>query len=85
MSVETADLFLGAVLLAHGGRLNDVQVRSRNGWGKREVSFRIAGDDLDRIVSGYTAGTIEVNATQLKQSLNHLRDVLFEALRQRGN
>jgi len=80
--VETADLFLGAVLVARGGQLRGVTPTRPNGRGRREVSFRIAGTGLQRIVAEYQTGQATVNATTLKHALNDLRDVLFEAVRQ---
>jgi hypothetical protein len=42
----------------------------------------ITGPDLDRLDSDYRAGRALVNPLQLRESLNHLRDILFERLRE---
>jgi hypothetical protein len=77
-TVEVTDLYKGAFLLCSGGRL--VQVKVRN-TGRRIATFLITGPDLDRLDSDYRSGRALVNPVQLRESLNHLRDVMFEKLR----
>jgi hypothetical protein len=77
-SLETTDLFRGAFLLASGGDLAEVRVRTN---GKRMASFLITGKDLDRLDRDYRCGRALVNPVQLRESLNHLRDVMFKKLR----
>lgn len=77
-TVEVTDLFKGAFLLCMGGDLAEVRVRNN---GKRIATFLITGKDLDRLDSDYRAGRALVNPVQLRESLNHLRDVMFEKLR----
>jgi len=78
ISLETTDLFRGAFLLCSGGDLAEVRIRNN---GKRIASFLIKGKDLDRFDRDYRAGRALVNPLQLRESLNHLRDVMFEKLR----
>jgi hypothetical protein len=77
-TVEVTDLFKGAFLLCMGARLDRVQVRNN---GRRIATFLITGPDLDRLDSDYRAGRALVNPVQLRESLNHLRDVMFDQLR----
>jgi hypothetical protein len=77
-TVEVTDLFKGAFLLCMGGRLDQVRVRNN---GRRIATFLITGPDLDRLDSDYRSGRALVNPVQLRESLNHLRDVMFEKLR----
>jgi len=77
-TVEVTDLFKGAFLLCKGADL--VQVRVRNN-GRRIATFLITGPDLDRLDSDYRTGRALVNPVQLRESLNHLRDVMFKKLR----
>ena len=77
-TVEVTDLFKGAFLLCMGGRLDQVRVRNN---GRRIATFLITGKDLDRLDSDYRAGRALVNPVQLRESLNHLRDVMFDKLR----
>lgn len=77
-TVEVTDLFKGAFLLCMGARLDRVQVRNN---GRGIATFLITGPDLERLDSDYRAGRALVNPVQLRESLNHLRDVMFEKLR----
>lgn len=77
-TVEVTDLFKGAFLLCMGARLDRVRVRNN---GRAIATFLITGPDLDRLDSDYRAGRALVNPVQLRESLNHLRDVMFAHLR----
>jgi hypothetical protein len=77
--LEVTDLFRGAYLLASGGRLSEVRVRTN---GRKIATFLITGHDLDRLDSDYRCGRALVNPVQLRESLNHLRDVMFSKLRE---
>ncbi len=77
-TVEVTDLFKGAFLLCMGARLDKVQVRNN---GRKIATFLITGSDLDQLDSDYRAGRALVNPVQLRESLNHLRDVMFDKLR----
>lgn len=77
-TVEVTDLYKGAFLLCSGGRLDQVKIRNN---GRRIATFLITGKDLDRLDSDYRTGRALVNPVQLRESLNHLRDVMFEKLR----
>ncbi len=77
-SLEVTDLFKGAFLLCMGARLDRVRVRHN---GRRIATFLITGKDLDRLDSDYRSGRALVNPVQLRESLNHLRDVMFDKLR----
>ncbi|MBU1349475.1 hypothetical protein KJ781_05385, partial [Patescibacteria group bacterium] len=49
--------------------------------GKRIASFLFTGADLDQLDKDYMSGKALVNPVQLRESLNRLRDVMFEKLR----
>ncbi len=76
---EVTDLFKSAFFLCMGGNLEQVRVRTN---GKRIATFLITGADLDQHDIDYRAGRALVNPVQLRETLNHLRDVMFEKLRQ---
>ena len=78
-SFEITDIFRGAYLLSCGGDLAEVRVRKN---GKRIATFLITGPDLDKLDRDYRTGRALVNPLQLRESLNHLRDVMFEKLRE---
>jgi len=77
-TVEVTDLFKGAFLLASGAQLAEVRVRNN---GRQIAIFLITGTDLEHLDSEYRAGRALVNPLQLRESLNHLRDVMFDQLR----
>jgi hypothetical protein len=77
-SLETTDIFRGAFFLCKGGDLSEVRFRNN---GKRIASFLFTGTDLDQLDKDYINGTALVNPVQFRESLNHLRDILFEKLR----
>ena len=76
--LETTDIFRGAFFLASGGNLAEVRVRNN---GKRIASFLFTGADLDQLDKDYMNGKALVNPVQFRESLNRLRDVMFEKLR----
>ena len=77
--LETTDIFKGAVFLCNGGRLAGVRFKERR---RGIVSFLIEGEGILQVDLDYRSGRAQVNAVQLRQSLNHLRDVLFTRLRE---
>ena len=80
-SLETTDIFRGAFFLCMGGDLSDIRFRTN---GKRIASFLFTGADLDKLDKDYMNGHALVNPVQFRESLNRLRDILFEKLRDRG-
>jgi hypothetical protein len=78
ISLETTDIFRGAFLLASGADLAEIRVRNN---GKRIATFLITGNGLDKLERDYRCGRALVNPVQLREALNHLRDVMFEKLR----
>ena len=81
ISLETTDIFRGAFLLASGGDLCGIRIKNN---GKRIATFLITGAGLDRLDRDYRCGKALVNPLQFRESLNHLRDILFEKLRETG-
>lgn len=79
-TIETTDLFKGAYLLCSGGILYDIRFR-RN---RQTASFVFEGHSLDRLDNDYMTGKALVNPLQYRETLNRLRDILFEKLNQSG-
>ncbi len=75
---EVTDLFKSAFFLCMGGSLSEVRVRNN---GRRIATFLITGSDLERLDCDYRTGRALVNPLQLREALNHLRDVMFDKLR----
>lgn len=78
-SVETTDIFRGAFFLCKGGDLCGITIKEN---GRRIASFLIQGNGLDKLDKDYRSGQALVNPLQFRESLNHLRDILFEKLRE---
>ena len=78
-SLETTDIFRGAFFMCMGGDLADIRFRNN---GKQIASFLFTGADLARLDKDYRNGQALVNPLQYRESLNHLRDILFEKLRE---
>jgi hypothetical protein len=77
-TLETTDIFRGAFFLSKGGRLSDVHLSEDH---RQIVSFRIIGENLTELDEAYRSGRATVDPLQLRESLNHLRDVLFRTKR----
>ena len=75
--LETTDIFRGAFLLASGGDLAEIRIKNN---GRRIATFLITGKDLERLDADYRCGRALVNPVQLREALNHLRDVMFKEL-----
>jgi len=78
-AVETTDIFRGAFFLCKGGDLCGIRIRDN---GRRIATFLIRGEGLRELDRAYRRGRALVNPLELRESLNHLRDVLFEKLRE---
>jgi hypothetical protein len=78
---ETSDIFRGAFFLCNGGVLSGIRVKA---GGRRSALFEFTGEDLSRLEMEYRCGKALVNPVQFRDSLNDLRDRLFEILRGGG-
>ena len=77
--LEITDLFKSAYLLCSGGDLDGIRLQSTE---KGIVLFVIKGDNLGKLDRDYRSGRALVNPLQLRECLNHLRDILFAKLRE---
>ncbi len=75
--LETTDLFMGAFLICEGCGLRDIRVRKN---GRKIAVFCITGENLSRLDREYRSGDALVNPVRFRESLNRLRDMLFEKL-----
>ena len=78
---EITDIFRGAFFLCNGGDLCGIRM---DGNGKRIATFLIQGEGLNRLDKEYRNGKALVNPLEFRESLNHLRDILFNKLREEG-
>ena len=84
---ETTDIFKGAFFLSSGGNLSGISFNDRqvsDGRRLRIATFTLTGKNLHKLDSDYHTGRALVNPVILRQSLNHLRDILFEMKDRRG-
>jgi hypothetical protein len=79
---ETTDIFRGAFFLCNGGVLSGIRMKEN---GRRSALFQFTGEDLNRLEVEYRSGRALVNPVQFRESLNDLRDRLFEILRGSGD
>ncbi len=77
-TLETTDLFRGAFFLCKGSDLSDIRVRNN---GKQIATFLFTGPNLVKHDKDYINGHATVNPVQFREALSHLRDILFEKLR----
>ncbi len=75
--IETADLYRGAYLLCCGGRIGVIRLV------RGQVLFAIEGEGVVEQDRRYRTGQALVNPVQLKESVNLLRDLVFERLREK--
>jgi len=80
-SLETTDIFRGAFFLCSGGRLTDVRFAEDR---RTIATFLIEGEDMERLDYDYRNGQALVNPLLFRETLNHLRDILFKKLREPG-
>lgn len=78
-AIETADLFRGAYLLCCGARVAHAHVQ------RNQVLFVIEGEEVVAHDERYRLGRALVNPIALRETLNLLRDLVFERLRQEKN
>ena len=78
-SLEATDIFRGAFYLCRGAEPSGIRFRNN---GRRIATFMITGKGLDKLDRDYRSGQAMVNPLQFRESLNHLRDILFEKLRE---
>lgn len=74
--IETGDIYRGAYLLCAGGYLEDSRMTRRG-----EVLFLISGEEIHDEDMRYRTGQALVNPLQLRETLNLLRDIVFENVR----
>lgn len=81
---ETTDIYVGAFFLCKGGHLSGIRIKDA---ARGIAAFEISGANLDRLEQECRTGTALVNPVHLRESLNMLRDMLFDLrdMRRREN
>jgi hypothetical protein len=79
--IETQDLYCGAYILNGGGILEKTKVyNGRNG--KPSITFVFTGSDVEKLFKEFLSGQALTNAASFKAAMIHLKDVMFERLRE---
>ena len=78
--VKTSDIFYGAYLLSQGSKLEGV---SKDQVDRRRIEFEFSGPSMERLAFDYISGEATVNVNFLKASLKHLKDIVFEKIREK--
>ena len=80
MKVATSDLYFSAYLMAEGIAIDRMDIL-RDG-GRKKVIFIFSGNgELARLNSSFQDGTALINPTEFKKSLLHLKDMMYDTLR----
>lgn len=74
-TIETQDIFRGAYLLCCGARVGETRLR------RGQVVFVIEGHGVVEHDERYRLGRALVNPVALRETLNLLRDLVFERVR----
>lgn len=80
--IETRDLYCGAYILSSGGMLEETRIEGIRG-GKPSVTFIFSGEAVRQFLIEYNSGQAFVNAAGFKAAMMHLKDVMFERIRER--
>lgn len=73
--IRTSDLYYGAYLLSSGGRLEAVEAYLD---GSKKVFFQFSNPRARELTKEYLSGEAVVNLKELKSSLKHLKDIIFQ-------
>ena len=73
--IKTSDLYYGAYILSSGGRLDAVESHLD---GSRKIAFQFSSPKAQELTKEYLSGEAVVNLRQLKSSLKHLKDIIYQ-------
>ena len=80
MKVETTDLYFSAYLMSKGIPLDSMNIL--NGGSRHKIIFIFNGNgDLEGLSHAFQAGKALVNPIDLKKSILHLKDMMYDKLR----
>ena len=77
--IETTCLFRGAFFLSKGCELKKIRIKDT---GRHYASLVITGEGIDKLNLEYQKGGVLINVLLFKESLNYLKDELFNTLRE---
>ena len=76
--IKTRDIWQSAYILAKGGRLEDIRLNENNG---KLVTFVFEEDpQVHRLKREFTLGHAQCNVAQLRASMIHLKQEVFQLI-----
>jgi hypothetical protein len=81
--IRTSDLYFGAYLLASGSKLDKVNVMIDAIANKKKVHFEFVSPRIKPLADEYISGDAKVNLRELRASIKHLKDIVFERIGER--
>lgn len=79
--IKTGDLWNSAYLVVNGIEIQNIILSGSNG--KTSAYFIFTGSRVEQLNQEFISGKAVVNITQLKLTMNHLKDLMFNKLRER--
>ncbi len=79
--IKTGDLWNTAYLVVNGIKIQNILLSGNNG--KTSAYFIFTGTEAEQLNREFISGKAEANVTQLKLTMNHLKDLMFNKLRER--
>ena len=83
VKIKTHDLFLGAYIITNGGAL-DSAVLEQSRKGRQTIQFYFTGENVPACHEQYQSGQATANIITFKTAYTHLKDVMFQKLRENG-
>ena len=80
--IRTRDIFHAAYLVTQGMRISGILPDRTNNRSK--AIFLIEGPGIAELEEQYRSGTVLVNVFSLKESVQRVKDVMFDYLRTHG-
>ena len=80
MTVKISDVWNCAYLIINGMKIDNVEVINHND--KFLVYFILSGKDAEKLDMEFKTGKASANVTQLKLTVTHLKDMLYDKLRE---
>lgn len=77
-TLETSCIFRSAFHVCNGADLSGIKVSNN---GRRIATFQLIGEGIYKQDKAYRSGNALVNPLQLREALNHVRDLLFKRLK----
>lgn len=78
--LKISDLWNCAFLVCSGADIARVQISGSNG--RRSVVFLFESETAEQLQKQFIHGQATANVTHLKNTMNHIKDIMFDSLRE---